>query len=370
MSEKEALIEKINAQITEEEKYSGYLGEAGQKFRKSKPFVWIALCLLIAVVLLQILVFDISIDVFLITWIGLSFIFYMFYFFLLMLPSLGTTADIKLFSSDFITMIKQFTKLASMLKTLTKNPLTFAGFFWSAFLINTKALAPCFMVIFGIDAICAAILAVRGSINTITLLLILAQVVLIFIYYGKILHSKPGSPGFFLAKNIPGKEKTHFYLLKKINIAGYVILFLVITCLVLAGGLLLPGMTFGRFVDTLTTSPMHYPVLIVITGLFMLLYIRYVQGKASKRLMEKLNQTHLQVLKSDLLVRVKKAEPEQISNLKREFLLLSMNKLMVQEFLNLFPVYSLMPNILIVFEPEAREILTEKREDTKLRDLL
>jgi len=228
------------------------------------------------------------------------------------------------------------------------------------------------MILFGLDAVFAIGLGIWGKIDLITTLLILVQVALIYFYYIRILTSKPGTPGFFIGTHTQVKEDTlrTRYILRKVHAGIYIIIFMLFTALALLGGLLLPGMTFGRFVDDLVQSPVFLPIFMVLVILFLLLFIRYLQGKKSAELMGEINRNHLRILKDDFLVRVENASAEELPDLKREFLLLCMNKLMVQEFANRFPVYSIMPNILIIFEPEAREILSGKKEETKLTDLL
>ncbi|HJK55261.1 MAG TPA: hypothetical protein O0X86_03990, partial [Methanocorpusculum sp.] len=74
--------------------------------------------------------------------------------------------------------------------------------------------------------------------------------------------------------------------------------------------------------------------------------------------------------KDDLLPRVKAAGPEQLNDLQREFLILRMNKLMVQEFFHRFPVYAIVPNFLLIADPEAQEVLDSTGDEKSIKDLL
>ncbi|HJK61870.1 MAG TPA: hypothetical protein O0X37_02705, partial [Methanocorpusculum sp.] len=90
----------------------------------------------------------------------------------------------------------------------------------------------------------------------------------------------------------------------------------------------------------------------------------------SRTLMETLNASHIAALKDDLLPRVKAAGPEQLIGLQREFLILRMNKLMVQEFFHRFPVYAIVPNFLLIADPEAQEVLDSTGDEKSIKDLL
>ncbi|HJJ97214.1 MAG TPA: hypothetical protein O0X38_06230 [Methanocorpusculum sp.] len=74
-------------------------------------------------------------------WIVASFFIYMFYFFLMMIPSLGSGTSTHITDAATHIQIREFLRLANLLKTFRKNKVTFIEIFWNAFLINAKPLA-------------------------------------------------------------------------------------------------------------------------------------------------------------------------------------------------------------------------------------
>lgn len=146
-------------------------------------------------------------------------------------------------------------------------------------------------------------------------------------------------------------------------------IFSVLTVIILIGAMMLPGMTLGDYLADVTMMPIEYPIMLAATLILLGLWMRYMNGVDSVKVMRKMNTTHLTVLKTDLLPAAEKASGEELSAVKRRFILLSMNKLIVQEFFLRFPIYMLMPNIVIVADKGAQEILN-KGEDKKLTELL
>ncbi len=300
-------------------------------------------------------------------WIEGSFSLYMFYFFLMMIPSVGSDAKMNIIDKKFQVYVREFLRLANILRTVRKNRLTLVEFFWNAFLINTKPLVKGFTILYLIDLLCAIVMKVFGIIDWMMFLLLVAQIGVILIFYSRITAAKPGTPGFFFGKPLSEKENT--------GVAGvkawlYVGIFCLFTCLIIVGAMFFPGMTLGQFLSDISLAPGEYPFLLVLILITQVLILRYFQGVESRKLMNSLNEHHLSVLKDDLLPRVIRASPDDLSDLKREFLLFIMNKLMVQEFFYRFPVYTLMPNLLLALDPVAQEILVETGEDKHLKDML
>ena len=88
-------------------------------------------------------------------WIEGSFSLYMFYFFLMMIPSVGSDAKMNIIDKKFQVYVREFLRLANILRTVRKNRLTLVEFFWNAFLINTKPLVKGFTILYLIDLLCA-----------------------------------------------------------------------------------------------------------------------------------------------------------------------------------------------------------------------
>ncbi len=112
----------------------------------------------------------------------------------------------------------------------------------------------------------------------------------------------------------------------------YVGIFCIFTCLIIVWSMFFPGMTLGQFLGDISVVPGEYPLLLALTLITQGLILRYFQGVESRKLMNSLNEYHLSVLKDDLLPKVSRVGPGDLPELKREFLLFIMNKLLVQEF--------------------------------------
>jgi len=366
MYKKQEFITRIENQIRVEEEYTKMLEDGKHRLVRSKYLILIPLVLsVIAAVYFNIKVQDPG--QILMIWIEGSFYLYMFYFFLMMIPSVGSDAKINIFDKKFHVYVREFLRLANVLRTVRKNRLTLVEFFWTSFLINTKPLVKGFTILYLIDLLCAVVMKLFDIIDWMVFLLLVVQIGVILLFYSRITAAKPGTPGFFVGKPLSENDNT--------GVAGvkawlYVGIFCLFTCLIIAGAMFFPGMTLAQFLSDTSLVPGEYPLLLGMILITQALILRYFQGVESRKLMNSLNEHHLSVLKDDLLPRVSRAEPEDLPELKREFLLFVMNKLLVQEFFYRFPAYVLMPNLLLALDPVAQEILVKTGEDKRLKDML
>ena len=365
MYQKDEFLSRIREQIASEEKYSAILDEAPGKFARSRKFLLIPLVFYLLAVFLSVLR-DHTLENVLVLWICSVFILYMVNFFIMMIPSFGSDADIKIIDKPIPELIRDFLRLANILKTVNKNKITIVEFFWNAFIINTKALARGFSLLFVSNVFCAAVLFAMGTMHWTTFLILAGQTAVIVLMYWKIVKAVPGTPGFFTKYGIPEERMG---IAKGVHVWLSIGIFSVLTVVILIGGMMLPGMTLGDYLSDVTLMPVEYPIMLAATLVLLGLWMRYMNGVDSAKVMRRMNLTHLSVLKSDLLPAAEKAEGEELSALKRRFILLSMNKLIVQEFFHRFPVYALMPNIVIVADKGAQEMLNNG-EDKKLTELL
>ena len=365
MYQKDEFLSRIREQIASEEKYSAILDEAPKKLARSRKFLLIPLTLYLIAALLSLLR-DHTLENVLVLWICSVFILYMVNFFIMMIPSFGSDADIKIIDKPILELIRDFLRLANLLKTVNKNKITIVEFFWNAFIINTKAVARGFSLLFISNIFCAAILLLMGTMHWTTFLVLCGQTVVIVMMYWKIVKAVPGTPGFFTKYGIPEERMG---IAKGVHVWLSIGVFSVLTVIILIGAMMLPGMTLGDYLADVTMMPIEYPIMLAATLILLGLWMRYMNGVDSVKVMRKMNTTHLTVLKTDLLPAAEKASGEELSAVKRRFILLSMNKLIVQEFFLRFPIYMLMPNIVIVADKGAQEILN-KGEDKKLTELL
>lgn len=368
MATKDALITRISDQIMVEEEYGRALEEGKRRLNRTKYWVplpvilllgWAAICWGNNISPLNVLMM----------WVIGSFFIYMFYFFLMMIPSLGSDSTHHLLDANAQIHIREFLRLANLLGTVRKNKVTLLETFWNAFLINAKPLAKGFALMYAVDIICAAVLYREGVINLSVFLIIGAQVLVILAFYAKIVLAKPDTPGFFVGKPLtsPKAEESE---VAKVKIWLYISLFAMFTGLLIVGAMLVPGLTLSGYLTTLSLLPREYPVILTLVLITQAVFIRYFQGVESRKLMCELNSRHLAVLKEELLPNVRSAEPKHLDDLRREFLLLRMNKLMVQEFFQRFPAYTLVPNFLLIADPTAQEVLDTTGDTKSIRELL
>ena len=368
MTTKDAFMLRISKQIQQEQEYGNVLDEGKRRLAVSKylvPLPAVVLVIWAAVSTLR----GISPVTVLLLWIVGSFFIYMFYFFLMMIPSLGSDSSLHLTDGSSQIHIREFLRLANLLRTVRKNTVTFLEIFWNAFLINAKPLAKGFALIYMSVLVCAVLLFIQEVISAQTLILITAQVVVILAFYTKISLAEPDTPGFFAGRAL-AEEKTGESEASKLKLWLYISFFMMFTGLLIIGAMLFPGLTLTRYVSQLSFLPSEFPILLVLVLITQGFVLRYFQGVESRELMQTLNARHLSVLKDDLLPRVQAADPADLDELRREFLLLSMNKLMVQEFFKRFPAYTLVPNLLLIADPAAREILDRTGDEKSIRDIL
>lgn len=131
--------------------------------------------------------------------------------------------------------------------------------------------------------------------------------------------------------------------------------------------MLFPGLTINQYLDVIAILPTEYSTVLLLSLITQAVIIRYFQGIESRKLMHMLNTLHIAVLKEDLLPRIRVGTDNRIT---AGFLLLRMNKLMVQEFFRLFPVYAIVPNSLLIAEPAAREVLDSTGDEKSIKDML
>ncbi|MDO5844759.1 MAG: hypothetical protein Q4Q53_06420 [Methanocorpusculum sp.] len=366
MSDVAELEEAVLKQIEIEEDYTEILKKGVYKLKQTKLLMLVPLFLFV-LVSVHAAVANYNPGAIIMMWIVASFLLYMIYFFFMMIPSLGTDTKQNIFNADFRENIKQFLKIADHARTFHKNKVTFLEFFWNAYLVNTKPIVRGFAMLYITDLTCALILWASRIINFTTFLILTAQIVVILILYWRITKAVPGTPGFFTSIPLAETEDKKFSF-KKLKVLGIIAFSMMFTALIMIGAMLIPGMTLSEYIGELPLVPSSYPVLVAATIILQFAVIRYLQGVDSRNLMTELNKTHLSVLKDDLLPRVKSATAENISDLKREFIVFTMNKLMVQEFFGRFPAYSLMPNFFIVLSPVVREILDEKGDEKSIKE--
>lgn len=366
MFDKEEFAKKIEEQIKIEEDYSKVLKDGKRTLNRSRNLIAIPLILLMVYIII-INAYNYHPSVILMMWIVASFIIYMVFFFLMMVPSLGTDYKQNFLHAGFRESVFEFLRLANLIKTFHKNRFTFIEFFWNAYLVNTKPVIKGFVIIFALDIFFATIIVIAGIISPVTYAILMAQIVVILILYHRVAKAVPGTPGFFTGISLAENTEQRFSL-KKLKVMGAVAFSMTFTALIMVGAMVIPGMTLSKYIGSLPVLPSSYPLLIVLILVFQLSVIRYLLGVESRKLMTKLNKNHLSVLRNNLMPRVRRAKPNELSDLKREFIIFSMNKLIVQEFFHRFPAYVLMPNFFIILDPVAREILDEKGEDKSFKE--
>ena len=276
---KDEFLSRIREQIASEEKYSAILDEAPKKLARSRKFLLIPLFFYLLAVFLSV-IRDHTLENVLILWIYSVFLLYMVNFFLMMIPSFGSDADIKIIDKPIPDLIRDFLRLANLLKTVNKNKVTIIEFFWNAFIINTKALARVFSTLFITNVFCAAVLLLMGTMHWVTFLILTGQTILIILMYWKIVKAKPGAPGFFTKYGIPEERMG---IAKGVHVWLSIGIFSVLTVAILLGGMMLPGMTLGDYLADVTTMPIEYPFMLAATLVLMGLWMRYLHGVDSAK---------------------------------------------------------------------------------------
>ena len=367
MYEKEEFITRIQNQIRVEEEYTQMLEDGKHRLVRSKYLALIPLAVLVITVVFS-LVRSQNPGQILMIWIEGSFYLYMFYFFLMMIPSVGSDAKINIFDKKFQVYVREFLRFANILRTVRKNRLTLLEFFWNAFLINTKPLVKGFTILYLIDLLCAVVMKFFGMIEWMMFFLLVVQIGVILIFYSRITAAKPGTPGFFVGKPL---SENDIFTPGGLKAWLYVGIFCIFTCLIIVGAMFFPSMTLGQFLRDISVVPGEYPLILALTLITQGLILRYFQGVESRKLMNSLNEHHLSVLKDDLLAKIRPGWARGSAGTETRVPAFYHEQAPVCRSSSTGSRHmSLCPICFWLSIRSLRKILTEKGEDKRLKDML
>lgn len=361
-------INRIHQQIEVEKAYAKSLEEGDKRLSKTK--YWLPIPFIILIIWsVYVIGLGLSPATILVLWITASFFIYMFYFFLMALPSLGSGTVVRFTDKNIQENIREFLRLANLLQTVRSNKITLIEVFLNAFIINAKPLAKGFAVIYLVDLLLSVVLVLSGNLHYDVFLMIVFQIVIIMAFYAKLYTAEPNTPGFFSGVYLPeaGEVGSYFAKLKTLL---YISVFGIFTGLIIIGAMFFPGLTLGEYLSDIQVMPFEYPMVMALCLLCQGVVLRYIQGVESRKYMGKLNAYHLSVLEDYLLLRVIKADDVSLDTLRREFLLISMNTFVVQEFFKRFPAYALVPNILLIGDATAQDVLDKTGDEKSIFDIL
>ena len=303
-------------------------------------------------------------------WVISSFIFLIINPFILMIP--GQKKNVlpdRETRTEFTGLLKNIGMSTSMI--LKREKKLYSEIIWNFFFINCYPIVPGFIILFSINILLAWESRVfMGEIQQYTSTIITLQSVAIILFYLGIWVFKPYTPGFFTEITGVGAE-----VKERVNLGWFSALRFILLVAVLAAGsgvifvsaLLFPGMTLGQVISGEDVT-LHVAVIpLVIIGLVFLTQValvRYFQGIYSRLLVMHLFSYRAKALKGPLLTRIEefarisvptREDIQELIGLYKHFFKLKVYRVEYLEFIGLFPVYVIVPDIqeLLAFEQPA-----------------
>lgn len=299
-------------------------------------------------------------------WITASFFLYVVYPFLFLVPSAGASTDgedqgqSRLLSERF------------SWSGLTEHRWTIAKIFWNSFFINSQPLAPAFIAIYSLN-ILFALLRGEGLIGW----LIIFQSAAILIFYLAIAVLKPYTGGFLdsvigLQNSVSAKMRRRVEPLWKVMLP--IALIAGIVAILLIAAMLLPGFTLGVIwkSEATVTGLGFVPVLFILASQTIL--VRYAQGAASSRLIRRLRQRKIEIIKQHVLAplevyrdQLTRAEPgvldrfaQDFADIRATFLSSKVYRMQVQDLAGLLPIHVVVPDLELVLNRETIQLLSDQ----------
>jgi len=300
-------------------------------------------------------------------WIVASFLLYMVNPFVMFIPSGGGGSPLPN-REEILAYTRKLKEIGALKGTVTSNTSGIAEVFWNLFFINSQPLAPAFWLIYSVDIVIALAGAATGLFGLRVALLVAVQSIAIIAFYAAIWRMKPYSPGFFrsvidlrhdVSAGIRGGIRSAVTILLVIGVGTAIAGTLVIAAM------LLPGMTFNRLMDLEGISLLQIFLPVVPLLLAQIFTVRYLQGKYSQILLTGVIRERQNILKNQILPTAQALEKraakegadvcEELDELKRQFMRLSMYQPERHRLGGAFTVYIILPDLRVVFTPQEKK---------------
>lgn len=299
-------------------------------------------------------------------WITASFFLYVVYPFLFLVPSSNTSAaDGGEHPSGRLS--ERFGGAG-----LAEHRWTIAKIFWNSFFINSLPLAPAFIAIYSLN-ILFALLRGQGLIGW----LIVFQSAAIIVFYLAIAILRPYTGGFLdsviglqstVSAQMHRRVRPLWKIMLPIGLAAGIV------AIVLIAAMLLPGFTLGVIwkSEETVTGLGFVPVLFVLASQIVL--VRYAQGAASGRLVRRLRQRKIEIIKQHVLApleiyrdQLTRAEPgvldrfaQDFADIRATFLSSKVYRMQVQDLAGLLPIHVVVPDLELVLSRETIQLLSDQ----------
>lgn len=298
-------------------------------------------------------------------WITASFFLYVVYPFLFLIPSSTAPAG-----SDDVRNRGGFSERFSG-SGLSEHRWTIAKIFWNSFFINLQPLAPAFIAIYSLNIV-FALLRAEGIVGW----LIIFQSAAILIFYLAIAIFKPYT-GEFLDSVMGIQTTVSTKLHRRVEPLWKVVLPIGlaagVVAIVLIAAMLLPGFTLGVIwkSEATVTGLGFVPVLFVLATQTVL--VRFSQGTASRRLVQRLRERKVAILTRHVLAPLEayrsqlgRAEPgvldrfaQDFTDIRATFLSAKVYRMQVQDLAGLLPIDVVAPDLDLVLNRETIQLLGE-----------
>ncbi|MDD1677115.1 MAG: hypothetical protein LUQ40_05205 [Methanomicrobiales archaeon] len=298
-------------------------------------------------------------------WIAASFYLIVLNPFILLIPSTGGQA--KHSNRKPRGDIRSITKIIRE-AGIGNHKQVFGRIFWNIFFINNKPLAIGFSLIYAIDvlfAVQAGFFMAQPILGQFDAVLVIYQSLALITFYLGILILRPYKMDFFASlQNINLKIRTAVKRTWKviIIIAGIT----AVIGAIIVTAMILPGFTLGQI-----TSGHDYITregVLPIIGIFLtqVMFLRFFQGVHSRLMLLELSRKKEHLLREHILRSPDNENttsgtpagvPEEYEHKRRIFTVTKMYDQSEQAFFGLFPVFMIVPDLTIIFNPGNLSIL-------------
>lgn len=300
-------------------------------------------------------------------WIVSSFLLYMLYFIVLMVPTtrkLRTPAEKK--SGLKAGPRSQMGRGIWTVVRRGKKAVTIA--FWNTFFVGTQTMARGISLILAVSVAFAALAYVAGTLDLFSAAVIIIQAIAIMGYYLAIIRYRPYTKGFLTnLSRLRRGGRPEFQWQAYFKGALAVLVVLTVFAVLVISAVLLPGQSLQTVLDRINaeSAPPLLGLVAVFASQFVL--IRYVQGFDSAKVSAQFIRDKLTFLRDDVLSGVAKAEqnggpdlPARLNELQTQFRVSRIYKVAYKDIFGILPTYPLIVDLRSVVESEVAEALQKE----------
>ncbi len=353
-----ALRHEVSNEIAMEEENLSLIGRHNERAQRLVP-------LLIGVLVVNAILLFI-LPHYPIYWIISSFLLYMLYFIVLLVP---TTRRVRT-PAEKKKGLKAGPrpKMRGIGKVVLRGKKAVTVAFWNTFFIGTQTMARGFSLILPVTIAFALLSFASGTLDLFSASVITAQAFAILGYYYVIIRYRPYSKGFLrVVSRLKVDKRTEFHW--QAYLKGVLLVLIMLTVLVtfVVTAVLLPGQSLQAFIDNIGVGAPPTLIGLVVVFASQFIIVRYIQGFDSARVSANFIRAKLSFLHDDVLLGIEEAErsggpdlPARLYQLQMRFRVSRIYKVAYKDIFGILPTYPLIVDFLSVLEEDVAEALQEE----------